>query len=59
MKNGRMNEAIMAFYVFTLAVFYILIKSKSFPCLSDFLPLGLLPLLTDLLKVYPFALLVL
>lgn len=49
----------MAFYVFTLAVFYILIKSKSFLCLSDFLPLGLLPLLTDLLKVYPFALLVL
>lgn len=57
MKNGRMNETIMAFCVFTVAVFYILIRSKSFLCLSDILPLGLLlPLRTDLLKVYPVAL---
>lgn len=57
MKNGGMNEAIMAFCVFTLAVFYILIRSNSFLCLADILPLGLLlPLLTDLLKVYPVAL---
>lgn len=54
MKNGQMNETI--FYVFTLAVFCVRNWSKSFLCLSDALPLGLLlSLLTDLLKVYPVA----